>query len=371
MFCGATCSIKSGLVSIFGFSFIISVFVEKIIQNIYIVKAKTKLRSYGTKIIAITGSYGKTSLKNYIYTLIKDKYNVLTTKKSYNTLNGILLTINNNLKPFHEYIILEIGVDEKGGMNKFLKLFKFDIGVVTTIGNQHLKTFKSIENIAKEKVKLLYNCNDYVVINNDDPFLNNLAFSINTIKCSITSKCDINITKISHNTIKISINDKEYFSKFNLIGKHNLTNLSLAIGICKALNIEDIHIINNIEKLKNVDHRLSVYFYNDWTIIDDSYNSNQQGFINALEELSYYDNYKVIITPGIIENESVNQELIEHINNCCDLALIVSNNAIFESLNNKLFFTNFNEAFTYLKENYFDRSMTILIENDLPDIYLR
>ena len=166
---------------IFFLSFIISVFIEKIIQIKNINSAKKKLKSYGTKIVAITGSYGKTSIKNYIYTLINNTYTTLATNKSYNTLNGILLTINNHLKPFHEVLILEIGVDEKGGMNKFIKHFKFDIGVITCIGNQHLKTFKNINNIAKEKTKLLYNCNKCVVINKDDPYLSNLNFDINKI----------------------------------------------------------------------------------------------------------------------------------------------------------------------------------------------
>ena len=141
--------------------------------------------------------------------------------------------------------------------------------------------------------------------------------------------------------------------------------------MCKALNIDDKHIISNINKLKNVDHRLSISIYHNWTIIDDSYNSNLKGFINALEELSNYDTFKVLITPGIIENPLANKELINYINKHSDLVLITSNIDVFNKLNNKLFFNSFNEAFSYLKNNYYDKKLTILIENDLPDIYLR
>ena len=356
---------------LFESSFFISVFIEKIIQKHHIKLAKNKLKAYKTKIIAITGSYGKTSLKNYVFELAKNYYSILSTDKSFNTLNGILLTINNNLKPYHDYILLEIGVDEKGGMDKFVKLFKFDIGVVTTIGNQHLKTFKSIDNIAKEKIKLLYNCTDYVVINNEDPYINNLTFNTNTIKCSINKDSEVYLNKGKNNLINISIYNNKYISSYSLLGKHNLSNLSLAIGMCKALNIDDKHIISNINKLKNVDHRLSISIYHNWTIIDDSYNSNLNGFINALEELSNYDTFKILITPGIIENPLANKELINYINKHSDLVLITSNIDVFNKLNNKLFFNSFNEAFSYLKNNYYDKKLTILIENDLPDIYLR
>ena len=76
------------------------------------------------------------------------------TPHSYNTLNGVLLTINNLLKPYHEILILEIGVDCKKGMDKFTKYFDFDYCLVSAIGNQHIKTFKSIENIIKTKFEL-------------------------------------------------------------------------------------------------------------------------------------------------------------------------------------------------------------------------
>lgn len=357
--------------SIYWLSFVFSIFIEKIIQFHYIKKAKEKLKAYGTKIVAITGSFGKTSTKNYIYTLINNTYTTLATNKSFNTLNGILLTINKQLKPFHEVLILEIGVDEKGGMNKFIKHFNFDIGLITCIGNQHLKTFKKIENIAKEKTKLLYNCKECVVINKDDQYLTNLNFNVNQINCSTKMAVNVFASKITFNKIYISINNKEYTCNYNLLGKHNLNNLTLAVGVAKALNIDDSHIIDNIEKLKNVSHRLSISYYNNWTIIDDSYNSNINGFINALEELNQTNEFKVLITPGVIENKSANNKLIEKINNSCDLVLVTSKIKEFEKLKNKVFFDSFNNAFSYLKENYLDTKLTILIENDIPDIFLR
>lgn len=352
-------------------SFVLSVFVEKIILFYYINKAKNKLKRYKTKIIAITGSYGKTSCKNYIYEFIKDKYNVLITDKSYNTLNGVLLTINNYLKPYHEYLILEIGVDEVNGMNKFIKHFNFDVGLITCIGYQHIKTFKSIDNIAKEKTKLLYNCKECVVINKDDKYLNKLNFNIKKITCSINKNSFIKVVRRSIDEIDVIINNNTYSSKYYLLGKHNLNNLALSIGVAKALNINDLHIISHIERLKNVTHRLSLSFYNNWTIIDDSYNSNINGFLNALEELNNCNNLKILITPGIIENKDSNELLVDKINKICDLVLLTSDFKTFDKITNKIKFNGFIEAFNYLKNNYINTKLTLLIENDIPDIFLR
>ena len=353
-------------------SYICSLLVEKCIQMHYLKKAKEKLKTYKTRIIAITGSFGKTSCKNFVYELLRDKYNVLASKHSFNTLNGVLLTINNELKPYHEYLILEIGVDQKNGMNKFVKHFNFSIGLISAIGNQHLKTFKNIENIAKEKLKLFDNCKDHIIINNDDSYIKNKKVNISNIKCSTINKLDdIYINRLSNNTINVKIYDKTYTCAFNVLGKHNLSNLALSIGVVKALNVDDQHIISCIEKLENVEHRLSKIHINNWTIIDDSYNSNYIGFLNALEELSSCNTYKVLITPGIIENPSINQKLIDKINQCCDLVLLTNHTSDFEQLHNKKNFKNFTEAYNYLRKNYVEQVTTILIENDVPDIFLR
>ena len=137
-------------------------------------------------------------------------------------------------------------------------------------------------NIVKEKTKLLYHCKDYAIINYDDKYLSKLNLNINTIKCSIIDdSTDIYVKKTSINTANIIVFSKSYSSTINVLGKHNLNNIALSIGVAKALKIDDQHIISCIEKLKNVEHRLSLNTIDKWNIIDDSYNSNEIGFINA------------------------------------------------------------------------------------------
>lgn len=361
-------------------AFLISVTVEKIIQLQYIKQAKTKLKKYNVLVIAITGSYGKTSCKNYIYDLLKNDYNVLATPKSYNTLNGLLKTINNDLKTYHEIFIAEIGVDHKNAMDKYIKLFDIDIGVVTKIGNQHIKTFKTIENIQKEKNKILNNSKRFAIINLDDPLINKEFVKCNKIQIS-TNKAnnyDINveIEKIYNNKtfLNITIFDKTYSSHTTLLGKHNLENLACAIGVAKALNVDDNYIIQTIKKLKNVEHRLSISYQNNWTIIDDSYNSNIIGFINALDVLKSSAYTKVLITPGIIEqknNEKQDAQIANKIIDCCDLILLINSPSFGNKIANKLVFNSFKDAYNYLINKYHDAKLTILIENDLPDIFLK
>lgn len=353
-------------------SFAISCLIERIILQHYLNKAKEKIKLYKCKIIAITGSFGKTTTKNFIYELIKDKYFTLVSPFSYNTFNGLLLTINKYLRPFHEYLIIEIGVDRKNGMNKFIKHFCFDISAITCIGNQHLKTFKTIANISAEKQKI-YLSSRNVIINFDDSY----------IKCSkkplyITSinyEKDIYVAPVSFDKIIIKIMGATYFSSCNIIGKHNLSNLAIAIAISKALNIPDVMIVNKIALLKNTKHRLSISYDKNFTIIDDSYNSNYRGFLNALDVLSNYPYKKILITPGIIEtnekNSTLTQTICEKINKVCDLTMLIKNTEYQKHLNNYISFLSFKDAYDYLKEKYHGETLVVLIENDLPDIYLR
>ena len=360
--------------SCFWISFIISSFIEKIKCFFFIKKAQNKLKKYKVTTIAITGSFGKTSCKNYCYELIKNQYKVLMTPHSYNTLNGVLLTINNLLKPYHEILILEIGVDCKKGMDKFTKYFDFDFCLVSAIGSQHIKTFKSIENIFNEKIKLLTNAKKGVVLNKDDLYLKRLNLNIKTISASSKDeKQDIHIQKVD-NQLLIKIFTKQYKVNSSLIGKHNLSNLACCIAMAKLVKVDDYIIINAIENIKNVEHRLSINKVGKWTIIDDSYNANYVGFNNALDEIKNYGCYKVIITPGVIEqinDSSLELSLANKINSTCDLIILIDNPPISKYIDNKLSFNSFKDAYTYLKENYIDKELVLLIENDVPDIYLR
>ena len=366
-------------ISLYWLSFAFSYFNEKIVQEYYKIKAIKKVKKYNVKIIAITGSYGKTSIKNYIYELIKEKYNVLMTPKSYNTLNGVLLTINNDLKPYHEYFILEIGVDKKNGMNKFLKLFPFYISIVTAIGPQHLKTFKTIENIKNEKLKIFSNATHCIVMNLDDKYIKDYTTNKKCFKVSTSeSNASLMVSSLKNENndtiLKINYDQKNYYAKTSLLGKHNIMNLSLAIAVAIILNVNMKEIIKGITNIKNVNHRLNLIKKGNFIIIDDSYNSNYEGMLNAIDTLNDFNGFKVIITPGIIEtklSDIQNNKIATKINEIVDLALLINHPSFENKIDKKLAFISFKEAYSYLESNYKNEKIIVLIANDLPDIYLK
>lgn len=367
--------------------------IEKIYLNHYKKKAKNKIKKcVNLKIIGISGSYGKSSTKYYVKHLLDTNYRVLTTPKSYNTMNGILMTINKDLSMSHEILLLELGIDKINGMNKYIKTFPFDVCALTGIGIQHLATFKTIQNIENEKIKLLTHLksNQVAIINLDEERIIKHLEEINANKITISAfkQADIyaqNIqAKATGTNFDLHIYDKVYSIKTHILGRHHIHNILIAVAIAKHFQIQDEVIVKRLKSLKNLNHRLELKKEGLWNIIDDSYNSNPRGFIEALEVLKTASTKKILITPGLIElnqyNESLNKKIATYIKKSVDLVVLVGKNAdsihqelLFEKMDEKKIehFNSFIEAIDYLKNNYIDQKITILIENDLPDSYLK
>ena len=136
---------------------------------------KTKLKKSNIKNnIAITGSFGKTSVKNILHTILSQKYNICVTPKNYNTLFGICKTIK-ELKNNHNLILFEYGANKRNDIKKISKLVQPNIGCLVNIGLQHLETFKSFDNIYKTKKELvdyIESVNGNMVFNLENKFLN-------------------------------------------------------------------------------------------------------------------------------------------------------------------------------------------------------
>ncbi len=338
--------------------------IELLIKRKYVKLAKRKLRIYKPKIIAITGSFGKTSTKEYLKTILSKKYNVIATPKSYNTIMGITSFINNSLNKEYDYIILEVGVDSKNGMNKFLKLFTPDISIVTGLAPQHLSTFKTIENIANEKMKLAFAAKEKAFINGD--------FELYVKQNKKFIYCKTKEIKIKDEGF---IYDEDYYQT-NLFGEHLYINLLLVIKVSLHLNLSEKLIKDGIKNIVNSPHRFELIKLEKTLVIDDSYNSNLYSFEKALDSLSKIDKYKIIITPGLIElgdkSYEYNSIVAKKCEEICDKIFLVGNNSAFkENLKSseKLeTFLNFKDA--YHKALLIELDKAILIENDLPDIFI-
>mgnify|MGYP003405677556 FL=1 len=142
-------------------------------------QAKKRLKLYDPFIIGITGSWGKTSIKNYIYECLKYENITYKSPKSYNTLVGSLITINKYLNSYNNTFILEMGLAYKNDIKKITKLIKPNISIISEILPSHLETMKSIDNIVDEKMKIVSNMKDngLIIINNDNEYIKKVIWS--------------------------------------------------------------------------------------------------------------------------------------------------------------------------------------------------
>lgn len=363
--------------------FYIESLITKLINKYYYNLAHKKVLKYQPFIIGITGSCGKTSLKNYIYECLKDDFLVYKTDNSYNTLNGISLTINEKLKSYNTIFVLEMGASHKNDIKNITKYFKPDISIITDILPQHLSTFKSMDKLINEKMQIVQNMHNsgLVIVNGDNKYImDNLEKYLKTPykTYGFHKSNDYYATSINilNSGIDFKVNDLYKISS-TLLGRHNISNILALFIILEYLKIDLNSITYKILQLNNYEHRLQLKKYSQLTILDDSYNSNYLGFINALEVLSKFDKQKIIITPGIVESgyesEALNKSVAQKIVETCDFCYIVNNkNAIyFEDIfkercfNQYMIVKSFKIAFDDIK----NKECIVLIENDLTDYY--
>ena len=287
---------------------------EKIIDDSYINSARFKLmkKSYRKLIkIGITGSYGKTSTKFILQTILSEKYNVLASPESYNTTMGNVKVIRKMLKPEHQVLISEMGARHRYDIREICDFVRPQIGLITSIGPQHLETFKNIDNIVKAKVELLDSLptDGVVFLPNDDSHCLKLynkekrgkyIYGINDKHADVYAK---NIKTTKNGTEFIAVTKQgEIHCVSKLLGEHNVQNILGAIAIAVRLGLTNEQIANGVKKIKPIEHRLQMIDgANGITVIDDAFNSNPVGSKMALDVIKSFDGRKIIITPGMVE----------------------------------------------------------------------
>ncbi|MDD2505533.1 MAG: UDP-N-acetylmuramoyl-tripeptide--D-alanyl-D-alanine ligase [Bacilli bacterium] len=365
--------------------------VNELINLYYINDAKKILKKMpNLKVIAITGSYGKTSTKNYLEALLSQKYNTLITPGNFNTRLGITRTIREHLLPTHEIFICEIGIDRVGQIEKTIKLINPDYAVITAIGHQHLETFKSIDNIINSKMKLTISLKEGGIsfLNLDNDYINNFSFNKKEVigyglTNNINNNLKLNNIKYSKEGLnfKITKDKKIYEVNSKLLGEHNLINLYGAITIADYFNVPMKHIINNVKKIKNPKHRLNLLPGDKISIIDDSYNSNPVGAKNALKVLKEMDGLRILITPGMVElgikEDEENYEFGLLATKVADYIYLINEKqtkTIYKAIKENKYdlskvkiYNKFDSAMEDAKKIKTTKHKYILIENDLPD----
>ena len=365
--------------------------VEKAVKQYYINDAKKILASRkNLKIVGITGSYGKTSCKYFLTKLLSAKYNVLMTPASYNTPMGVVKTVREHLKNSHEIFVCEMGAKNVGDIKELCDLVHPHIGLISSVGPQHLESFKTIENVTSTKFEL-YDAipeGGKVYLNYDNEYIRNAKSD----KAIFTYGCEYDNVNLRAFNISLSEKGTDFDVTYNgntihfstkLLGTHNVQNLAGCIAIALDLGVEAADLVLAVKRLESVPHRLQMIDGGNITIIDDAFNANPSGTKAALEVLGSFDGTKIIITPGMIElgdkQSQLNREFGVNCTKHCDYILLVGGRIaddVYDGVASTEFdreklirFDKVEEAVEYARMLVSDKKKFVLLENDLPDNY--
>lgn len=339
--------------------------------------AKYKRSLYNIPVVAITGSVGKTSTKDLVYEVVNKKYKTLKPTGNLNNHIGLPLTIL-GLKD-HEALVVEMGMNHLKEISLLTNIAKPTIAIITNIGTAHIGNLGSRENILKAKLEITeaLKPNSPLIINNDDDMLSkegpNLNKKYNLITIAIDNKSTYNATNIEDNVFSSTFyinNDK---ININVGSKAFIYNSLVAYAVGKILKIDSKDIIDAIAKFKLSPHRLEKKVSKTGiTIIDDTYNANQDSMINSLSILSKVKNKRrVAILADILELGGYTEEIHENIGkkvspNTLDILITVGENAKLIAKEAKK--NNFKSTNIYTFKDYKDcleNVQTLLSKNDI------
>lgn len=316
-----------------GVANVINAPVEKQIAKSFVKDAAKRLEQRpDLTVIGVTGSYGKTSVKMFLLALLSTKYNVLATPGSYNTTMGVVRTVREMLRPTHEIFIAEMGAKQAGDIREICDLVHPKYGVITSIGEQHLETFKTLDTIIATKFELAdaIPADGAVFLNVDNPYIRDRQVTVP----SVTYGAEDSGAGYRYSDMAVDVHGCQFTLTApdgescryttRLLGAHNIQNLAGCMAVAHELGISLKEMVYPVRLLKPVEHRLQLLPNG---FIDDAYNANPAGFRSALDTLSAFEAQRVLVTPGMVElgdrQEALNRELGEYAVNRCDYAVLV------------------------------------------------
>jgi UDP-N-acetylmuramoyl-tripeptide--D-alanyl-D-alanine ligase len=297
--------------------------IEKINNYRYLRRAREKLRSRtDLKIIGITGSFGKTTLKNFLNDILCKHFNTYATPASFNTPMGITKAINTKLQDFHEIFIVEMGARRIGDIRELCALAPPDVAVITAVGSQHLDTFKSRENIAVGKYEIVKHAKEGALnaFNGDNagsyalyggaPHPKILAAASTRPGKKTAEYSEVSASNSGSKFRLTFENGYSEFAETLLIGEHNISNIALAAAIAFKLGVPTEKIVAAIGDIKPVPHRLQLVpsSNKNLTIIDDSYNACPESIDAAFNVAKMFSGIKAVITRVLVEQGAAQAE---------------------------------------------------------------
>jgi UDP-N-acetylmuramoyl-tripeptide--D-alanyl-D-alanine ligase len=287
-------------------------------------------------VIGITGSYGKSSTKEFLKFILSKEFKVVSTEKNENSEVGISQCILNQVKEDDEVFICEMGAYNRGGIKFLCDISKPKIGILTGINNQHLSTFGSQKNIVKAKFELIDSLpmEGLAVLNWDSELVkDNFKSSINSIRYSVLGKQDIWAEDIKGGKEGISFKllfktGESYDLNLNINGVQNVPNILAAVAVAKKLGMETESIVERLKEIDSSIGGMKFKKFNGFDVVNATYSSNFNGIISHLDYLKNWEGKKILVMPCLIElgsdGRKAHQEIGKKIGEVCDLAIITS-----------------------------------------------
>ena len=368
LLCGffASC-LKLGVIIPLVIAQIMSMLYEKLLFMSFQKEAQKKLMSnHALKVVAITASYGKTSIKNFLAHILSTKLNVYKTPRSVNTLGGIVKDINESLPALCDVYIVEAGARARGDIHEIAQFVNPHIAIVGCIGEQHIEYFKTLENIRNTKMELIHSSRLEKAFVHESAHIK----GTDTILSFGDELGDV-VSTLQGLSFTMMLDGKKEHFHCNLLGAFNAINIAAAIHVARTLGLSIEEIKEAVATLKGVEHRLQKIEAGGKLIIDDSFNGNLEGMLSSYALVATHSGRKVIITPGIVEStEEANTTLAKKIDEVFDLVIITGKmnvNILDSSIKKaqKILLTDKSKLQETLAE-YTHAGDVILFSNDAP-----
>jgi len=321
-------------------AYFISLFIEKMLFNGFKVKAQKKIEAMTEmKVVGITASYGKTSIKNYIEHLLQAKYNTYATPRSVNTLGGVMKDVNDDLPANTEVYVVEMGARGEGDIAEISTFVNPHYVVVGKIGPAHIEYFKTMENIRNTKMEILQTDRLEQAWIHESAMVKSET-NVHTFgeKENLDIRTNVAAPEFIIEAVEATLDATSFTLEgvrysASILGAFNAMNLAVAVLVAKELGLTDVQIQKQLSTLEPVAHRLQRMDAGGKVILDDSFNGNIDGMMAAFDLATTYEGRKVVITPGLVEvDDDLNIQVAKRVNEVFDVVVVTGdlNYAIFK-----------------------------------------
>ena len=251
------------------------------------------------QVVGITGSNGKTTTKDIVYSLLSTKAKTLKTEGNYNNHIGLPYTLL-NVTDEEKFVVLEMGMSSLGEIRRLGEISSPDYAIITNIGDSHIEFLKTRDNVFKAKTELLeFVDKKNTFVCGDDEYLGKL--DVNKVGFNENNDYKIESYEFSNKGSKFVLDGKEY--EMSLLGKHNISNTAIAIELAKKIGLTDEEIQKGLKEIKISNMRFQEIKIGEDIYINDAYNASPMSMKAAIDTLNeiYNDKYKIAILGDMLE----------------------------------------------------------------------